>query len=59
MAVNSKVLAINLAKKLAKRIDMEVTIVRSRRRTRKYYLVAPEHGIAAPKSYDYCETVAP
>ncbi len=59
MAVNNEVLAINLAKKLAKKINMEVTVVRSHRKTRKYYLVAPAYGIAAPKSYDYCETVAP
>lgn len=59
MAVNDKTLAINLAKKLAEKIKMEVTVVRSHRKTRKYYLVAPAYGIAAPKSYDYCETVTP
>jgi hypothetical protein len=59
MAVNNEVLAINLAKKLAKRINMEVTIVRSRRKTRKYYLAAPAYGIEAPKNHEYCETVTP
>ncbi len=59
MAVNDKVLAMNLAKKLAKRLDEEVTVVRSHRRTRKYYLAVPSYGMTAPKSSDYVGTVAP
>ncbi len=59
MAVNNKVLAINLAKKLAKKIKMEVTVVRSRRKTKKYYLAAPAYGMPAPKSSDFVATLTP
>ena len=59
MAVNNEALAINLAKKLAKKIKMEVTVVRNRRKSKKYYLAQPAYGMAAPKSSDFVETVTP
>jgi len=59
MAVNNEALAINLAKKLATKIKMEVTVVRSRHNTKKYYLAAPAYGMSAPKSSDFVATVAP
>ena len=59
VAVNNEMLAMNLAKKLAKRLDKEVTVVRSRRRTRKYYLAVPSHGMNEPKNNEFVATVAP
>jgi translation initiation factor 1 (eIF-1/SUI1) len=59
VAVNNETLAMNLAKKLAKRLDQKVTVVRSRRRTRKFYLAVPSHGMDAPRSSDHVATVAP
>ena len=47
------------AKKLAKKIKMEVTVVRSRRKTKKYYLAAPAYGMPAPKSSDFVATLTP
>ena len=59
MAVNNEVLAINLAKKLATKINTEVAVFRSRRKTKKFYLAVPSLGRNAPRASDLVETVAP
>lgn len=58
MAVNRLDLAQPLAKKLAKKIRMDVAIHRNRNRDRKYFLVQPAYGMCAPKNSDFIETIS-